>query len=118
LQALWFLFWAVETATYLPGYFSRLHQISSGSSLYSEQRLSLFFAVLRVILYGAAALALIQYAERVVGWLVRDLIPKQPPNTALEPTAAAPSVSDAPSNPKASDSSKSASSGGGSALGR
>lgn len=40
------------------------------------------------------------------------------PNTALEPTAAAPSVSDAPSNPKAGGESTSASGGGGSALDR
>jgi len=40
------------------------------------------------------------------------------PNTALEPTAAAPSVSDVPGNPKVSDSSTSASGGGGSAFGR
>jgi len=40
------------------------------------------------------------------------------PNTALEPTAAAPSVSDAPSNPKPGGTSTSASSGGGSALDR
>jgi hypothetical protein len=40
------------------------------------------------------------------------------PNTALEPTAAAPSVSRAPSNPKAGNDSASAFSGGGSALDR
>ena len=40
------------------------------------------------------------------------------PNTALEPTAAAPSVLDVPSGPQASDSSTSPSSGGGSALDR
>jgi len=40
------------------------------------------------------------------------------PNTALEPTAAAPSASDAPGNPKAGGESTSASGGGGSALDR
>jgi hypothetical protein len=43
---------------------------------------------------------------------------RQPPNTALEPTAAAPSVSDVPGNPKISDLSTPASGGGGSALDR
>lgn len=42
----------------------------------------------------------------------------RPPNTALEPTAAAPSISDVPGNPKVCDSSTSASGGGGSAFGR
>jgi hypothetical protein len=40
------------------------------------------------------------------------------PNTALEPTAAAPSALDVPGNPKPSDKSTSASGGGGSALDR
>jgi len=41
---------------------------------------------------------------------------RQPPSTALEPTAATPSVSDAPSNPKTGGDSTSSPSGGGSAL--
>jgi hypothetical protein len=40
------------------------------------------------------------------------------PNTALEPTAAAPSVSDAPGNPKVGGLSASTPGGGGSALDR
>ncbi|HLX68019.1 MAG TPA: hypothetical protein VKV04_00185 [Verrucomicrobiae bacterium] len=47
-----------------------------------------------------------------------DRAAKTPPNTALEPSAAAPSVSDVPDNPKSGDKSTSASGGGGSALDR
>jgi hypothetical protein len=43
---------------------------------------------------------------------------RQPPNIALEPVASAPSVSNEPGNPKTGGESKSASSGGGSALNR
>jgi hypothetical protein len=68
--------------------------------------------------------AAVLVAGVVIGMLyfsqVRELYdkPVQPPNTALEPTAAAPSVLDVPSNPKVSSSSTSASGGGGSALDR
>ena len=63
------------------------------------------------ILWGIGVFQLIQYVRR-------EFEQKSPPNTALEPTAAAPSVSDVPGNPKVSDSSTSASGGGGSALDR
>ena len=51
-------------------------------------------------------------------WSYRHRRGKLTPNTALEPTAAAASVSSTPSNPKAGDDSTSVSSGGGSALDR
>jgi hypothetical protein len=52
------------------------------------------------------------------GLIASFLFRRRPPNTALEPTAAAPSVSATPSNPKAGGDSTSASGGGGSALDR
>jgi len=55
---------------------------------------------------------------QLVGYVGREFERKSPPNTALEPTAAAPSVSDVPSNPKTSGESTSASGGSGSALER
>jgi hypothetical protein len=62
-------------------------------------------------LWGIGVVLLIRY-------VLRDFGRKSSPNTALEPTAAAPSVLDAPSNPKAGSDSTSASGGGGSALDR
>jgi hypothetical protein len=84
LQAVWLLFYAVIDATYLPRYFS----LSSRSPLYTQISFTVFLAILRIILHVAVAVALIQHAERVLGWLVKDCIPKPPP-PALEPTATA-----------------------------
>ena len=108
LQALWMLFTAAIDVTYLleylvpDGHFTR----------YS------FYIMVRVVVHIAFAIICIRYADRIVSWFVRDIIPKTPPNTALEPTAAAPSVSATPSDPKAGGDSTSASGGGGSALDR
>jgi hypothetical protein len=108
LQAVWLLFYTAIEATYLVPYLTPYVHFT----LYATT------IVFRGALHLALALICIRYADRIVSWFVKDIIPKQPPNTALEPTAAAPSVSDAPSNPKAGGESKSASSGGGSALDR
>jgi hypothetical protein len=67
------------------------------------------FPMFFLILGGHALLFAVGFSSRVVGRYVPAA-----PNTALEPTAAASSVSDAPSNPKAGGDSMSASSGGGS----
>jgi hypothetical protein len=93
LQALWLLFDAVVDSTYLPRYFRGFLSNSSFYTLSPESRFEAFLAVLRVIMHVAAAVALIQYAERVLSWLVKDSVPKQSPNTALEPTTTAPSDS-------------------------
>ena len=63
-------------------------------------------------------LCFICFDKKLASLFCKGLDDEPWPNTALEPTAAAPSVSDAPSNPKAGGESKSASSGGGSALDR
>jgi hypothetical protein len=79
LQAVWLLFYAVIDVTYLPPYFARLNDASSFSASASAARLSFFLALLRVMLNVAAALAVIQYSERIVSWFARDWIPRQPP---------------------------------------
>jgi hypothetical protein len=78
LQAVWLLFYAAIDVTYLPPYFARLNGASSYSASSSGARLGFFLALLRVILHVVAALAVIQYSERVVSWFARDWIPKQP----------------------------------------
>ena len=93
LQALWLLFYAVVDVTYLPRYFIGLHRASSFAAASPEFRLDLFLLILRIIMHVAAAVALIQYAERVLSWLVKDSIPKSPPNKSLQPTAATPTDS-------------------------
>src|SRR5579859_629085 len=79
LQAVWLLFNAVLDLTYLPSYFTRLHDVAAYSASYQELRRNLFFALLRVILNVAAAVAVIQFADRMLGWLVKDWIQTQPP---------------------------------------
>ena len=59
-------------ATYLPSYFIRLHEVSRGTPYYAELKRNLFFAILRVILHVAAAVAVVQHAERVMSWLVSE----------------------------------------------
>ena len=80
LQAVWLLFYAAIDATYLPSYFARARGTLSYSSLYTQISPTQFFAILRIILHVALAVALIQYAERVLSWLVKDLISKSAPN--------------------------------------
>lgn len=91
LQAVWLLFYAVVDATYLPRYF----RFSSPYPLYKQISFDVFLAILRIILHLAAAVALIQHAERVLSWLVKDCISEPPPNKPLQPTATAPSDSTA-----------------------
>ena len=107
VQALWLLFYAVVYATYLLEYLPPYHFTRYAWTI-----------LLRAILHFTLGVICIRYPDRIVSWFVKDLLPKQPPNSALEPTAAAPSVSDASSNLKAGGDSTSASSGGGSAMDR
>jgi hypothetical protein len=79
LQALWLLFYAVVELTYLPTYWSQFYGNPSYSELNPELRRNLAMAILRILLQVAAAVALVQYADRVVSWFVRDWIPKHPP---------------------------------------
>ena len=81
LQALWLLFYAVVDITYLSRYVSFSSTVSSYSALSPEARFDLLMLILRIIMHVAAAVALIQHAERVLSWLVKDSIPKSPPNS-------------------------------------
>jgi hypothetical protein len=89
LQAVWLLFYAAIDVTYLPPYFIRLNEVSSYSARSPQLGLGFFLALLRIILHVAAALAVIQYSERVVSWFARDWIPTQPSlnNKSIVPTA-------------------------------
>jgi hypothetical protein len=82
IQALWFLINAALEVTYLPRYFvSTSMGIRMTSS--ASGRLDLFMLILRMILNIAGAIAAIQFAERILSWLVKDSIPK----AAAEPPA-------------------------------
>lgn len=80
LEAVSLLFTAALEATYLPRYISRAYSATTTySDLASASKFDLFVMSLRIIIHVAIALALIQNAERVLSWLVRDLVEKPPP---------------------------------------
>ncbi len=105
LQAVWLLWYAALDLIYLLGYVGR----SYAGGVYLAP--GGFRLILRIVLHVVAAVAVIQYADRILSWLVRDWIRNQSPNKSLQPTAAAPSASDEPGNPKAGPASTSHSSG-------
>lgn len=74
IQALWLLFYALIDATYIPGYFTGLHGVSSWTALANENRGRLLLLLFHIFLRIAAAVLLIQKAERILRWLVRDYI--------------------------------------------
>ena len=84
LQALWFLPYAFDEATYLPTYFTRLHHTAFSVAADSDVRRSIFWIFFRIICHIAAMVVCMRYANRIASWLVRDSIPRQPPNDALE----------------------------------
>jgi len=95
LQAVWFLFYAVDVATFLPSYLGRLQNMFSRSGSL-EARHAFFWALFRVLWHVVGAVICIRYADRIVSRFVKDVIPKQPPNSAPEPTATAAPVSTKP----------------------
>lgn len=84
MQAVWFIFYAILDLTYLPSYFPSLHEIFSSDSLHPILDLRSFMAILRILLNIAGALACIQFADRIVSWLVKDMISDRRPDVADE----------------------------------
>ena len=88
IQALWLLFNAVVDVTYLPRYVSRWAQALSHTASSVELGRELFWLIFRIVLHVAAALALIQYGERLLSWLVKDWVAKGTLNPSSAPPAA------------------------------
>jgi hypothetical protein len=78
VQGVWLLFDTIAFVTYLSSYWSHLHDIFVGSTAYSTERAAFFWALFRVIYHIAAGILCIQYADRIVSWFVKDIIPKPP----------------------------------------
>jgi hypothetical protein len=78
-EAIWFLAYAIDEATYLPSFFAGLHRAVSDLA-YSSERNAIFWAFVRIVWHVAASIACIRYADRIASWLVRDVIPRQGPN--------------------------------------
>jgi hypothetical protein len=68
LQALWLIFEAINYATYLTDYLTP----SPHFTRYA------WMIVFRAVLHLAMAIICIRYADRIVSWFVKDIIPKTP----------------------------------------
>jgi hypothetical protein len=79
IQALWFLFYALLDATYLPRYWPIGSFGESFATMSRAGKLELFMMILRVLMNVAGGIACIQFADRIISWLVKDTIPKTPP---------------------------------------
>src|SRR3954463_10493178 len=68
LQALWLFFGGVIDASYLTDYLMpRVHFTPHANMI-----------VVRVALHAALAIICLRYADRIVSWFVKDIVPKLP----------------------------------------
>ncbi len=89
LQALWLLFAAAVDLTYLPRYVTRWFEGSSYATVSGDLKRDLALAVFRIVLHVAAAFLVIQYAERLLSWLVKDWVANDSSRPPLSSAAAA-----------------------------
>ena len=82
LQAVWLLFYAALDLTYLLPWLVRLLETPSYAAG-SRGIDSFLWPVLRLVLRVAAAFALIQQAERVASWFVKDWVPSKKSRSAV-----------------------------------
>ena len=84
MQAIWLFFNAILDVTFLVPYLNRLSDILSGSPGpdYGTLRNSFFLEVCRLLLNVAGGIACIQFADQIVSWLIKDMLPKR---TATSP---------------------------------
>ena len=68
LQALWLIFSAIVYATYLLEYLTPYPHFTRYA----------WMIVFRAVLHLAMAIFCIRYADRIVSWFVKDIIPKTP----------------------------------------
>ena len=68
LQALWLIFDAINYATYLTDYLTPYPHFTRYA----------WMIVFRAVLHLAMAIICIRYADRIVSWFVKDIIPKPP----------------------------------------
>ena len=78
LQALYFIVDAINYATYLLDYFSSPVHFTRYE----------YLTVLRIGLHVALAIFCIRYADQIVSWFVKDIVPKTPTKTGDDKPAA------------------------------
>ena len=77
LQAVWLFVDAAAAATSIPRYFIRSGTIAVSSDLSPAMKLELFMLIVRMVLYVAVAMTLIQRSEKILSWLVKDFVAKE-----------------------------------------
>ena len=90
LQALWLLFYALIDVIYLVEYLAPPARFTRYT----------FYLSVRFVAHLAFAIICIRYADRIVSWFVKDIIPKTPPNPqgGANPREPGSSESDPPSS--------------------
>ena len=78
LQSMWFLFNAVNYATYLLDYLSPAVHFSRYA----------YLLLLRICLHIGLVIFCLRYADQIVSWFVKDIIPKTQPKSEDDKPAA------------------------------
>ncbi len=79
VQSVWLFFYGIIDATYLVEYWAPNYP-------HFIFALRAKMIVVRVAMYFAAGIYCLRYADRIVSWFVKDIIPKLPLNTTVTPT--------------------------------
>lgn len=74
LQAFWLFFDAIVEASYLVGYLSP-------ESPHFIFTLTSKMIIVRMMMHIALAIFCLRYADRIVSWFIKDIVPKTPPDT-------------------------------------
>jgi hypothetical protein len=88
LQALWIFFSSGMDLAYLPRYFVASTHVSSSGSLSIFGKTDLLILLFRILIRIAVAVLIIQKAEKILSWLVKDYVPSiqsqpKPDDTSL-----------------------------------
>lgn len=78
MLGLWLLFSAAMQATLLVPFFATLSQIDSPSPVLSRYHSEFLLAIVRLFFYVTGGLVLLIWTEKLLGWLVKDLVSKPP----------------------------------------
>lgn len=75
IEALWLLLYVIFDSTYLVRNFIKL--VQSSHYMAEQIRIDIFWEMLRILLHVAAAVFLIQKAEKILSWLVKDWVAEE-----------------------------------------
>lgn len=85
LEAIWFFFYAVLDATYLPRYVIDLPLFFSGTRASMTYQLDFILLIVRIGMHVIAGFLLIFNADKLLSWMVRDLVHQPAPLNPLPP---------------------------------